>query len=309
MRQRRDHDVAVLALPAGAGADRTVAGLIHRTNFALRSDDLGLGGIVRALDVLEQVLEAGIRFIEQMHAGGGHLAHIVRRDVGGHADGNAGSTVEQHVRQARRHGARLLQRAVKVGRPLHRALLQLGQQDLREAREPRLGVAHGGERLGIVGRAPVALAVNQRIAVAERLGHEHHGLVTGGVAVRMEFAEHVAHGARRFLVLAGGAEPEFRHRVNDAPLHRLETVADVRQRAIEDDVHGVVQVRLLGERGERQALDRDHARARDGLRLAAFRRGFFARAVSLAGGFLCHLCAFKCFGGLRTARAALTRPT
>jgi hypothetical protein len=247
IRQRRDDNGAVLAFPFGPGTDRTVAGFVHRSDFALWRDDLGFGRIVRTLDVLEQILESGVRLFEQVHASGGHLAHVVRRDVGGHADGDAGSAVQQHVRQTRRHDLRFLQRAVEIGRPVDRAVFEFGQQDLREAREPRLGVAHGGERLGIVGRTPVALAVDQRITVAERLGHEHHSLVTGGVAVRVEFAEHVAHGARRFLVLGGGVEAQFRHGIDDAPLHGFQTVTDVRQRAVENDVHGIIQVRLFGE--------------------------------------------------------------
>src|SRR5690606_37753060 len=114
----------------------------------------------------------------------------------------------------------------------------------------RLGVTHGGEGLGIVRRAPVALAVDQGVAVAERLGHQHHGLVAGRVAVGVELAEHVADGPRGFLVFRIGVQAEFAHGVDDAPLHGLETVTDVRQRAVHDHVHGIVEVSLLGEIGE-----------------------------------------------------------
>ncbi len=184
-----------------------------------------------------------------------HLAQVVRRDVGGHADGDAGGAVEQHVRQARRQAHRLLQRAVEIRLPVHGALAQLRQQGRGIRRQPRLGVAHGGEGLGIVRRAPVALPVDHRVAVAERLRHQHHGLVAGRVAVRMELADHVAHGARRLLGLRPGRQAELAHGVDDAPLHRLEAVADVRQRAIEDDVHRIIEVGLLGELLQRQLLD------------------------------------------------------
>jgi hypothetical protein len=73
--------------------------------------------------------------------------------------------------------------------------------------------------------------------------------------VRVELADHVADGARRLLGLVPGRQAELAHGVDDAPLHRLEAVGDVRQGAVEDDVHRVVEVRLLGELGERQALD------------------------------------------------------
>jgi len=218
----------------------------------------------------------------------------VRWDVGGHADGDAGGAVQQHMRQARRHDLRFLQRAVEVGRPVDRAVFEFGQQDLREAREPRLGVTHAATTWDRRA-SPSCLAVDQRITVAERLGHEHHGLVTGGVAVRMELAEHVTDGARRFLVFGCGVEAQFRHGVDDAPLHGFQTVADVRQCAIENDVHGIIQVRLFGEGRERQALDRSGAWARDRLRLAAFRRRFFFAPFSLGAVFLAISVSFRRF--------------
>ena len=128
----------------------------------------------------------------------------------------------------------------------------------------RGGVAEGGHdlvhvapvdrRVRVVDRAPVALTVDQRIAVAERLGHQHHGLVAGRIAVRMELAEHVTDRARGFLVLGRGGQAEFGHRVDDASLHGLQTVADVRQRTVEDHVHRIVEVRLFGEIAQRHGF-------------------------------------------------------
>ena len=53
-------------------------------------------------------------------------------------------------------------------------------------------------------------------------------------------------------------EPQLRHRVDDAALHRLEAVRDVRQGAVEDDVHRVVEVRL-----PREIADRLRSRCRE----------------------------------------------
>jgi hypothetical protein len=64
--------------------------------------------------------------------------------------------------------------------------------------------------------------------------------------VRVKLAQHVAHGARRFLVLGGRAEAQFAHGVDDAPLHRLEAVAEVRQGAVQHHVHRVVEVGGFG---------------------------------------------------------------
>lgn len=250
-----DDDVAVLDAVHRAHAHRTAAGLVDLLQVGARGDDLGFGGEVRARHVFAQLGDRRARLVEQAHAGRRDFPQVVRRHVGGHAHGDPGGAVEQQVGQARRQHGRLVEGAVEVRHPVHRALSQFAEQYLGVARQARLGVAHRGERLRIVRRAPVALAVHQRIAVGERLRHQHHGLVAGQIAVRMELAEHVADGARRLLVLGVGVQAQFAHGVDDAPLHRLQPVADVRQGAVHDHVHGVVQIGLFGELGQRPAFD------------------------------------------------------
>ena len=169
-----------------------------------------------------RVMRVGL--IQQVDAGLRDLAQVVRRDVGGHAHRDALRAVEQHVRQARRQERGLLQRAVEVGLPVDRAIRELRQQHFGVTRELGLRVTHGREGLRIVGRTPVALPVDDRIAIAEVLRHQHHGFVAGRVAVRMELADHVADGARGLLVLLAGREAELAHRVDDAALHGLEAV-------------------------------------------------------------------------------------
>src|SRR5208282_3899224 len=57
-----------------------------------------------------------------------------------------------------------------------------------------------------------------------------------------------------FLVLGCGREAELAHRIDDAPLHWLESVAERGQRAVEDDVHRVFEVGLLGGCAEVKTL-------------------------------------------------------
>ena len=61
-----------------------------------------------------------------------------------------------------------------------------------------------------------------------------------GVIVLEDFADDT--GA---LAVAGvRAQSHLRHGVEDAAVDRLETVSSVRQRALHDDAHGVVEIRL-----------------------------------------------------------------
>ena len=244
--QRGDDQVAAVLHVHGAGADAAQAGLVHLQQVGGRGDDLRRGRVVGAAHVLAQVARGRVRVVEQAQAGADDLVEVVRRHVGGHAHGNAGGAVEQQVRQPRRHPGRLFQRAVEVRRPVDRALAEFAQQHFGDRGQLGLGVAHRRERLRVVGGTEVALALDQRIAVRERLRHQHHRLVAGAVAVRVVLADDVADGARGLLRLGAGVEAEFAHRIDDAALHRLEAVAEEGQGAVEDHVHRVIEVGALG---------------------------------------------------------------
>ena len=178
---------------------------------------------------------------------------VVRRDVRRHADRDAGGAVDQQIRNARRQHHRLVARAVVIGAERDRVLLDLGQHLVADARQPALGVAH---RRGVVAveRSEVARAVDERIPQREGLRHAHERLVERGVAVRMVVAHHVADHLRALAVLGVGGQVLLPHRVQDAALHRLQAVADVRQRARGDDRERVVEVPLLRRRMERDML-------------------------------------------------------
>ena len=60
--------------------------------------------------------------------------------------------------------------------------------------------------------------------------------------MRMVLADHLADHARGLDVLDVRSRAELVHREEAAPVHRLEAVAHIRQRAPDDDAHGVVEV-------------------------------------------------------------------
>ena len=240
------HDIAVFLDVGGAGADRTAAAFVHRDDFAARRDDFGLARVVRSEHVFAQIAHAGLRVVEQADAGADHLIEVVWRNVGGHADRDAGSAVQQDVRQARRQPGRFLQRTVEVRVPVHRALAEFAQQHFGNRRQFGFGVTHGGEGLRIIGGTEVALALNQRVTIGERLRHEHHGFVTGGIAVRVIFTDDITDRTRRFLRLGGGVQRQLAHRKDDSALDRLQAVAEKGQSAVEHDIHRIIEVGAFG---------------------------------------------------------------
>ena len=248
-------------VPGAAQADRARAGLVDLLQLLRRVENLAAGGEVRALDVAAQLRAAEVLVVEQLDERRADLAEVVRRDVGRHADGDAGRAVDEQVRDARRQHDRLGLGAVVVGPERHGVLLDLGEHLVADAREPALGVAH---RRGAVAveRSEVARAVDQRIAQREGLRHADERLVERRVAVRVEAAHHVADDLRALAVLGVGGEVLLPHRVEDAALHRLQAVAHVGQRARRDDRQRVVEVARLRGLVQRDVLSKAVGRRR-----------------------------------------------
>ena len=130
------------------------------------------------------------------------LGGIVRRDVGRHADGDAGRAVGEQVREGAGQHHRLLPLPVIGRAEVDGVLVDAAQQQLGDRRHARLGVAHG-RRVIAVDVAEIALPVDQRIADGEILREAHQRVVDRLVAVRMEIAHHLADDLGGFLVAAG----------------------------------------------------------------------------------------------------------
>jgi hypothetical protein len=153
-------------------------------------------------------------------AGVDDLAQIVRRDVGGHADGDALRAVDQQVREARRQDLGFALGLVVIGLEIDGVVVEIVEQRIGDASEPSLGIAIGRRRIA-VHRPEIALTVDQRQAHRKILRHPHHRVVDRHFAVGMIFADHVADDARRFPVAAVPFVAVDLHRIEDAAMHRL----------------------------------------------------------------------------------------
>ena len=194
------------------------------------------------------------RIVDQRHAGIDHLAEIVRRDVGRHADRDAARAVDQQVREARRQDDRLVLVAVVVLLEVDGVFVDILEQRHRGLGQARFRVAHRRRRI-VVDRAEIALPVDQRQAHREILRHAHERIVDRLVAVRVIFAHHVADDARRLHVLLVGRVALLVHRIEDAAVHGLEAVARVRERTRHDHAHGVIEIRAFHLVGDGHRTD------------------------------------------------------
>src|SRR5207249_570914 len=117
-------------------------------------------------------------------------------------------------------------------------------------------------------------SIDQRIAQREGLDHTHERVVDGGVAVRVVVFEDLTDDTGALSVFRARVQAHLLHRVEDAALDRLQPVADVRQGALYDHRHRVVEIRrahLLFD------LDRTHTQRGN-------RRWFEGHVISLGRG-------------------------
>ena len=234
----------------GAQDHRAAPGLEGGVRAGAADDDPA-GREIRRRHVLHQLFDGDRAIVEIGAAGVDDLAQIVRRDVGRHADRDPLGAVDQQVREAGRQHLGLALGLVVIGLKVDGVVVEVVEQRIGDAREPRLGVAVGRRRIA-VHRAEIALAVDQRQAHREILRHPHHRVVDRQLAMRMVFADHVADDARRFAVAAVPLVAVDLHRIEDAAVDRLQPVADIGQGARHDHAHRVIEVRAL-----HLVLDRD----------------------------------------------------
>ena len=169
------------------------------------------------------------------------LGEVVRRDVGGHAHGDAGGAVQQQVRELRGEDGGFARGLVVVGHHIDGVLLQVAEQLLGDLLHAHLGVTHGGGAVAVDG-AEVSVAIDQRAAEREVLRHAHDRLVHGRVAVRVVLADHVADDACALEMLGVPGVVEHVHRVEAPAVDGLESVPHVGKGAPHDHRHRVVDV-------------------------------------------------------------------
>ena len=194
------------------------------------------GPLTRWMAASRKLLARRLRVLERPERGGGDLAEVVRRDVGGHADRDADGAVDQQVREPRRQHGGLLRAAVVVVLHVDGVLVDVADELHGERRHLGLGVAVRGGAV-VAGGAEVALTEGEGIAQRPRLHESYERVVHRRVAVRVELTHDVADDARALAERAVGTVAAVVHRVDHAAVHGLEPVAHVGQRAPDDDAH------------------------------------------------------------------------
>ena len=209
---------------------------------AAAPEDLTAGGKVGPRNDPHQGVVIKLRVLDQGQQPIDQLAQVVRRDVGGHAHGDAGRAIEQQLGDPGGQHGRLLLGTVEVVGEINRFRLDVFQQAVGgKSLQPRFGVSHRRRRI-VVDRAEIAVPIDQGHRHREALGHAHQSVVDSGVAMGVVLTQHFTHHTGAFAVRPVAGEPQLIHGIKDAPMHRLEAIAGVGQSPPDDHAHRVLQI-------------------------------------------------------------------
>ena len=175
---------------------------------------------IGARQMLHQLLNGDVRFIEHRNGCVDDFRDIVWRYIRSHADGDTGAAIYQQIRNSGRENRRLFLRTIVVGDKVDGLLIDVRKQILSDLVHAHFGISHSCRWITIYG-TKVALSVDQHVAHAEWLRHTNHRIVNGGIAVRVVFTHNLTHHTRRFSVRAVVVVVLFVHGKQDATMHRF----------------------------------------------------------------------------------------
>src|SRR5439155_4348491 len=148
IRDTGDHDLLATAhnfqLPLALDLDAARAVFINLAQAAAVGQHLPTQGKIRAFDSVEKLSGGGVGMIDHVHRGVDNLGQVVRRDVGGHADGDSRGAVDKQIGELSGENDGLFTGAVIIGPRVHGPLPQLGHEPLGQGRELGLGVPISG---------------------------------------------------------------------------------------------------------------------------------------------------------------------
>ncbi len=224
-----------------ADLENPASGFVGLLDAGHAVDD-ALGWEVGTLDELHQIGNRAVAVIDIMVDGGDDFAQVVRRKVGGHADGDTRDAIHQKVGDgAGKHGG-FLEGVVKVVGPLDGLFLDVLEHLIGNALQTALGVTHGGGAVAVHG-SKVSLALDEGMPHRESLDETDEGFVNGLIAVGVVLSEHFPD--HRGCLFEGPVvvHAEFVESEKNAAVNRLEAVAHIRKGTRHDHAHGVIEVR------------------------------------------------------------------
>ena len=206
-------------LCAGTHVNSAAAGAVCGANAAAAHNDAA-GREIRSLNVLHEAVKVNIGVIHHSAHAIKHFAHVVRRNVRRHTDGDTCGAVYEDIREMRGQHVRLFQTVVVVRGEIDRVLLNILQHFHRKLTHASFRVTVCSRRVAVYG-TEVAVAVNEHIAHGKILRKTHQRVINRSIAVRMVAAQYGTDGIRALSVSLFRPQSVFIHGVENTAVDRL----------------------------------------------------------------------------------------
>ena len=178
------------------------------------------GGKVRALDVQHQFGNGNGGLVNLGANPVDDFAQIVRRHVGGHADGDARAAIDQEIGKRGREDRWLGHSFVVIGNEIDRVAIHVGHERGAEVGETSLGITHGGGRI-IFNGAEITFALHETFTHGPWLRHVNQRGINDRFTMGMIVTAGVTTDLGAFVRLASWKQGQLVHRVQNPALRRL----------------------------------------------------------------------------------------
>jgi hypothetical protein len=167
---------------------------------------------------------------------------IVRGEIGGHADCDAGAAIDEEIGERGGKNDRLHVFFVIGGLKIDRVLVDVIHQDGAEMGQARFGITHGRGRVAF-DRTEITFTFDEALAHGPGLGHMNQGRVDGLITMRMKLLHRFAHDTGTLGGRPAREQAQLVHGIENPALGGLESVSHIRQGPGDDDRHRIIEKR------------------------------------------------------------------
>ena len=223
--------------------DRTATSLISLHHWCA-TINLCTRWEIRTLYILHQFLESNVRIINLSDSRIDQFAKVMRWNIRRHTDRNTHLAIQENVWHCCRQHDRLLLCTIEVVAEINRILLNIGQHLNANLVHAGLSIARCCWLI-TVHRTEVTLTLNERIAHLPRLSKVHHRHINRRITMWVVFTHYFTDDTRGLNSSMWSLPAVLIHCIQDTAVNRLQTIAYIWKRTINQDRHRIAKETIL----------------------------------------------------------------
>ena len=209
----------------GTHVNAAAAGMVSLV-YSRRTIDQTCSRKIRPWQMLHDAINVKLGIFNQGDGGINDFIQVMRWNIGGHTNRNAGRAIDQQSGNPGWHNQWLVFGFIVIWTEVDGFLGKISQQFMGQFRHADFGITHGCCGITVY-RTKVTLAIHQHVTHCKRLRHTNDGVVNGRITVRMIFTNYITHHAGGFFVCLVPVITQFTHGKKHTPVYRFQTIPDI----------------------------------------------------------------------------------